>query len=1024
MRIFYKVYKTTILLVCLISCLQFSVHCQSLATRVPIISATPSINTGQNYSPWLNDNLNDIVKSIWTPLNLQYIDVKLMLSKRTKVSRLSLYDRQGVFTNTPVTIYALNGIRQTLLGTFMGLSYMQWVNINVPIPIVADAIIIHKYGNAIPYKVQVYGFDAPINSILPQAVISFPTLATQMIGNVALDLPAVSTNTTTPITYTSSNPAVASVSNTTGRWQATVGITGTTTITASQVGSSGYPIATSVAQTLTVRASPVSEGMLSGKIPIDPQRWYQLTNAPDNVQMLFDGVTNVNVKSGWGRIINTYDSYYPLQPGEAFIIESIKLFDGSGSGKKSPMTLSIITDNWQRIQIASFTGEQYQQWVGPYPTRPTTFKLDNTIRNARYLVITNGEVYPTEIELYGSYSNKLKPVTSPSASTLAAQKQIKLKQSFGVNAFEWNLEDPTKPRVVDTTMLNAVKNFTGIRHYLDWEKLEWVEGNYTFNPSHRGGWNYDAMYEQLQLSGIEVLACLKDMPPWLQATYPAGERGGDNVPVRYGRDFSVPASYIEQAKVAFQYIARYGSNPNVNRSLLSVSTKSNWPGEPINQVRVGLGYIKYIECDNERDKWWRGRKAYQTPYEYAANLSAFYDGHKNTMGPGVGVKNADPTIQVVMSGLSSPSPDYVKGMVDWCRQNRGYKPDGSVNLCWDIINYHFYSNDASSSQGGKSTRGAAPEVSNAGQVAKAFVLMAHQLTNDQPVWITETGYDLNQGSPLKAIAIGSRSVLETQADWTLRTALAYARWGVERVFLYQLYDDNPQSPIQFGSMGLINANKKPRPAAQYLSQANKLIGNYTYKQTLNDDPVVDRYELSGQSAYVMVVPDERGRTASYTLDLGSATYADVYRPTIGSQTMAVQRVALQKGQLTMQVTETPVFVLPVASTSSRTKSSAMSSTAVKTTTDTSTRKTLTLTVAPNPFSNESYIQFALTAASHVKVAVLDFQGRLVRQLFSGQVEAEETHSTLLQASDLSNGLYNIQLITDTEVIYQRVILNR
>ena len=113
------------------------------------------------------------------------------------------------------------------------------------------------------------------------------------------------------------------------------------------------------------------------------------------------------------------------------------------------------------------------------------------------------------------------------------------------------------------------------------------------------------------------------------------------------------------------------------------------------------------------------------------------------MGTGVGVKNADPAMQVVMGGLAAPTPDYVRGMVDWCRQYRGYKADGSVNLCWDVINYHQYFNDASTSQGGSSTHGAAPEVSDAGTVAKAFVQMAHQIAADMPIWITKTGYDTN-----------------------------------------------------------------------------------------------------------------------------------------------------------------------------------------------------------------------------------------------------------------------------------------
>jgi endoglucanase len=318
--------------------------------------------------------------------------------------------------------------------------------------------------------------------------------------------------------------------------------------------------------------------------------------------------------------------------------------------------------------------------------------------------------------------------------------------------------------------------------------------------------------------------------------------------------------------------------------------------------------VKYIECDNERDKWWKGRKAYQTGREYAANLSAFYDGHKNTMGAGVGVKNADPSMQVVMGGLAAATPDYVRGMIDWCKQYRGYKADGSVNLCWDVINYHLYSNDASTSQGGNSTRGAAPEVSNTAQVAQSFVQMAHQYANDMPVWVTETGYDTNQGSPLKAIAIGNKSVLQTEADWTLRTALLYARWGVERTFFYMLADDNAASPVQFNSSGLLNADRSAKPAADFLRQANALLGNYTYTGTLNSDPLVDRYEASGKTIYALVVPDEKNRTATYTLDLGSATTATIYQPTAGQADMKATPVNTPNGKLTITVTETPQFV--------------------------------------------------------------------------------------------------------------------
>ena len=870
---------------------------------VGIASITPSVNTGQDYSPWLDDNLSNLVQNNWSPSNFQYIDVTLQLARPTVLSRLALFDYEGEFTQQPATIYARSGGQNTLIGTFTGVEYNRYVNLTVAGSIMADAIVIHKYCNNIPLKVKVFGRTGTASPVAP--TLTFGALPTRTVGDASFALAASSTNTATPITFASSNPGVVSVAATSGQWRATVVSAGTATITASQAASATY-LAASATQTQAVQAAPPGP-VTSGRIPIDPARWYALNNVSNNIRGLFDGNTALGVTMGYGRVLDTYDSYYSLLPGEAMSLLSIRIFDGGAGDVNQPLTLSVLTDTWQRVVVATYTGGHYGQWIGPDPGNPTNFQLSAPFSNIRALVLTASSAYPTELELYGSYAAGA-PLATPDPMALAVQKGIKLRQELGVNAFEWDVEDPIAPGQIDETRLRAVKNFTGIRHYLDWEKLELTEGSFTYNPVHSGGWNYDVLYQRLKAEGVDVLVCLKTLPNWLQATWPAAERDWENVPVRYGRDFADPNSYLEQAKVAFQFVARYGYNPNVSPSLLSVNTTSRWTGDVVNQVRIGLGVIKYIECENERDKWWKGRKAYQTGREYAANLSAFYDGNKNTMGPGVGVKNADPTVQVVMAGVAAPSTDYVRGMIDWCRQYRGLKADGSVNLCWDVINYHLYSNDAHSSQGGSPTRGAAPEVSEAGQVAQDFLRTAQQYAAGMPVWVTETGYDTNQGSPLKAIAIGNRTVLQTQADWTLRTALLYARCGVERTFHYQLADENPSSPTQFASMGLINADHTPKPAADFLRQTAALLGDFVYKGTLNRNPIVDQYEANGRTAYVLVVPDEQGRTANYTLAVGTDS-ARIYQPQIGQANMRMTRVRTQNGQLQLTVTETPTFVV-------------------------------------------------------------------------------------------------------------------
>ena len=1004
-------------------------------TRQQITAITESENTGQDYTPWLNDNLDDLITNVWTPANSKYVDVTLKLASRTAVTKIGLYDHEGIFIVNPAYVYAQDGTQKTLIGMFTGLLYKSFVYLNPAQPIMADAIVIHKFSNNIPQKVQVYGQNstssvpAPLPGLLPiplpipspillpiplpvTSILYFPPLTNKTAGDTSFNLTAASNNKVTPITFTSSNPAVVSVSNISGTWKATPVAAGSAIITAYQAAGKNYLAAVNVTRTQVVLPAPAgttdpvepdtTDTKSKVKITIEPKRWYQLNNTSNTLEALFDGNTNVGVKPSWGLIFSNFDAYYPLLKGEEMTIKSIKFFDGSGTYASAPMTLSVINEKWQKIPIATFTGKEFNKWVGPYPDRSTAgdnmFNLDVPIKNIRFLVINTNVAYPTEIELYGSY----KPAVKVAPLT---RKPGKLKEVFGVNAFEWVFEHPNRPTVIDEERMDAIKAFSGVRHYMDWQKLELTEGKYTFNPVHSGGWNYDAIYERCKAENIEVLACLKTIPDWMKNTYPYDQRDLENVPLKYGKDYSAPNSYIEQAKVAFQYIARYGSNPNVDLSLLSVNSNPRWGADAINVVKRGMGVIKYIECENERDKWWKGRKAYQTGREYAANLSAFFDGHKNTMGPGVGVKNADPNIKVVMGGVAKTSTDYLKGMIDWCKQYRGYNADGTVNLCWDVINYHLYSNDAKSSQDGNSTRGAAPEVSEAKKVAEDFLKVAHEYANDMPVWITETGYDVNQGSPLKAIKIGNKSVLQTQADWILRTALLYARTGVEKVFFYQLYDDNPESTIKFSSMGLINDNKRRKPAADFIFQTKKLFGEYTYKETLNGEPIVDRYELNSKSMYSLVVPDEKGRSVdNFELDLNGADSAIIFTPTIGSDDMSTKKVKLKNGKLIITVTETPVFVTPAGEKSKNLKSKASNSF-----TSAENDSEISVQLFPNPATQYLNVEVKNKDLSLLNIRIIDQATGRVSKTFNLQKTSYVLRENI-NLTSLPNGMYTLQII--------------
>jgi hypothetical protein len=496
-----------------------------------------------------------------------------------------------------------------------------------------------------------------------------------------------------------------------------------------------------------------------------------------------------------------------------------------------------------------------------------------------------------------------KTVPDTTKTPVATTDGTPFNNMLGVNTYPWDfLQNPSDPSNVSSIYqpkMNLIKSFSQVRHYLDWNYLEDAQNSYTYNPVNSGSWNLDAIAGCVA-DNITSLVDIKCCPNWFLASYPASMQDAENVPAPYRSNLNAPASYIDQAKVAFQFAARYGSNAGVNKSLLSVNTTPRWTDDPINVIKVGLNTVKYIECDNERDKWWKGPATIQTAAEYAANMSAFYDGDMGKLGKNVGVKTADPNMIVVMGGLAKGDTTWVRDMINWCITHRGYKADGSINLCFDVINYHYYNFNAAG------TAAKAPEQSGADTTADAMVRVAKSLKNPPEVWITESGYDINPGSPLHAPVIGSKSAENVQADWILRTALLYIKHDIKRLFFYQLFDDTPGDPQQFATSGLAQ-NTSRRPAADYILETKNLMGNYIYQKTICSRPMVDVYVNGTKTIYALYMPTAQGLTAPYSLNVGS-TSATVYTLNPASPTITSTVKKTTAGVLKVTVGETPMFV--------------------------------------------------------------------------------------------------------------------
>ena len=243
-----------------------------------------------------------------------------------------------------------------------------------------------------------------------------------------------------------------------------------------------------------------------------------------------------------------------------------------------------------------------------------------------------------------------------------------------------------------------------VREYHSWQwDNEGPDKQRRFQPSGAAGgnsWFFDDYYAQLKAHGVTVSPAIQQSSP---AYFPGADM--EAKPLAAGSDSEAPASYAIHAEHLFQYAARYGSTrvPDAQIQLAAKQPRS-----------TGLGALRYIENWNEPDKTWRGRAGRFNPYELAAMCSADKDGDQGRMGKSVGVRNADPKMQLVFGGLAGMKLDYLRAMKFWADNHR------NGDFPADVINLHYYSSDGDEQQAFKTT-GISPEADHVREKLAAFV---------------------------------------------------------------------------------------------------------------------------------------------------------------------------------------------------------------------------------------------------------------------------------------------------------------
>lgn len=475
---------------------------------------------------------------------------------------------------------------------------------------------------------------------------------------------------------------------------------------------------------------------------------------------------------------------------------------------------------------------------------------------------------------------------------------ITMDQFIGANGF---VDDPVE-------MLEAI-GF--LREYHNWA---WDEGN--FAPDYPGfpynqmqfapsgpGWSYDDFYAQLKNDGIGISPCIQGSVPWLQGktAFPEDDKPVDNP----GLDATNPRSYHKKANFMYQFAARYGHTKIADSSLTLASNQ-----KPLS----GLGLINYVEDWNEQDKGWKGKSAEFTPEEYAAMASADYDGHCNTLnlfGRKYGVKNADPTIKLVMGGLATLSVDYVKRMKTWFENNRCDK-----KFATDVLNFHIYTFKEGTNYGGKGPA-LSPEQGLLREKLMEVVKYRNEQLPGKEVWVSEFGWDTNPESPLSAPEIGDMDRQEVQGIWLIRAYMAFIAAGVDRAQMYMSRDVDPKDKTWFASCGLMGpkGDFTPKKSWYYVSTMKNALKNTRYigwQESADPNILIYKFKdiSSKKGVYVLWAKTSKAyqkKELPVTLS-ANATNATLTTLVPGSTKGEESILSINKGTVFADVSERPVFI--------------------------------------------------------------------------------------------------------------------
>ncbi|MBO7745151.1 S-layer homology domain-containing protein [Paenibacillus sp. MWE-103] len=584
--------------------------------------------------------------------------------------------------------------------------------------------------------------------------------------------------------------------------------------------------------------------------------------------------------------------------------------------------------------------EKYSWWGGSGDPYSKQFTCDVNIVEAALYGIPLGEEPPAEEEWHLSPQEGVTPFDS---------SKLTFGHFVGTNSF------------FDVTQ-SANQAIGFVREYHTWN---WTE--YSANGQPAGGQLNNsattpdpvAQYNNTWGAFDSYYQSLKDMGVGVAITFQGGvaDSGRDNPRPNWqgDQDPKKASSYLAHGRSFFQHAARYGSNKDLDPDLVKVA--------PGTDKKIGMDLVEYYENWNEEDL-----AGYFTGAQFAAMTSADYDGHMGTMGPDVGIKQADPNAKLVLGGLAGifyngesagqgqSTRQFFEDMMKWFDQNRTEDQwkaahngslDGYVRYPFDVINGHYYAGEGVQHPNAENhLTGMSPEEDHIYDRMTDFVKLRDEYLADKEIWLSEFGWDVAQGTQSSATIEYEKNGVtynpgintgldaeEVQARWIVREYLMLAAAGIDRAEQYMMPDAGAAGSrdTRFNTSGLLRADgdnthqtTQKRPSWYYVGTMKNYLNTTRFDSIVEkggesglDGPWVLKFKetASDDGVYGLWLPtalgDEGGANKQdYTLTIPEGM-GHAYLVTLedGVQWGNRTELTIADGKVTVPVTEKPIFVV-------------------------------------------------------------------------------------------------------------------